>query len=144
MTRESALDILSKNIENLVSLPDSSSILLDYMNMVIERAQTDTNINVRKKIIQILSSILDIKDSQNQFDSLKNSIIQILISKWSDAAGQVRSSLVSSIQKIVKAQVKGPASQFNILFEIVEFHLKDNYSVEIKGGVTMRSRLVSE
>ena len=144
VTRESALDILSKNIENLVSMPDSGSILLDYMNMVIERAQTDTNINVRKKIIQILSSILDIKDNQNQLDSLKNSIIQILISKWNDASSQVRSSLISSIQKIVKTQVKGQVSQFNILFEIVEFHLKDNYSVEIKGGVTMKSRLVSE
>ena len=144
VTRESALDILSKNIENLVSMPDSSSILLDYMNMVIERARTDTNINVRKKIIQILSSILDIKDNQNQFDSLKNSIIQILISKWNDASSQVRSSLISSIQKIVKAQVKGHTSQFSILFEIVEFHLIDNYSIEIKGGITMKSRLVSE
>lgn len=51
ITRESALDILFKNIDNLVAIPNSGPILLDYMNMVIERAQTDTNINVRKKII---------------------------------------------------------------------------------------------
>jgi hypothetical protein len=38
ITRESALDILFKNIDNLVAIPNSGPILLDYMNMVIERA----------------------------------------------------------------------------------------------------------
>lgn len=38
ITRESALDILFKNIDNLVGIPNSGPILLDYMNMVIERA----------------------------------------------------------------------------------------------------------
>ena len=38
ITRESALDILFKNIDNLVAIPNSGPILLDYMNMVIDRA----------------------------------------------------------------------------------------------------------
>jgi hypothetical protein len=39
---------------------------------------------------------------------------------------------------------KGHGSQFKILFEIVEFYLKENYSVEISGGVTVKSRLLND
>ena len=35
-------------------------------------------------------------------------------------------------------------SQFKILFEIVEFYLKENYSIEISGGITVKSRLLND
>lgn len=47
ITRESALDLLLKNLEDLASD--------EYVAMVIDRAHFDKNVTVRKKIIQILS-----------------------------------------------------------------------------------------
>lgn len=47
ITRESALDLLLKNLEDLANE--------EYVAMVIDRAQFDKNVTVRKKIIQILS-----------------------------------------------------------------------------------------
>ena len=35
-------------------------------------------------------------------------------------------------------------SQFKILFEIVEFYLKEHYLVEISGGITVKSRLSND
>lgn len=96
MTRESALDILLKNLDNIVSLPDCSPILKEYMEMVIERAHCDTNLTVRKKVIQILSQVLNTKNDSTLMP-LKHNIIKILISKWTDATLSVRTSLVSSI-----------------------------------------------
>jgi hypothetical protein len=46
MTRESALDILYKNLEYI-----ESSVLQEFMNMVIDRAHCDTSLTVRKKVI---------------------------------------------------------------------------------------------
>jgi len=46
MTRESALEILHKNLESI-----NSTILQDFMNMVIERAHCDNSLTVRKKVI---------------------------------------------------------------------------------------------
>lgn len=64
--------------------------------MIIERSHTDMNIGVRKKIIQILSQILEFNIEQyenNQktlFMNLKQEIIMILIVRWSDSNGNVR------------------------------------------------------
>ena len=40
--------------------------------------------------------------------------------------------------------MKEKVSQFKILFEIVEFYLKENYSMEISGGITVKSRLLND
>ena len=55
---------------------------------------------VRKKVVQVLTQILD----HNSFESLKQTIIKLLISKWTDknSLNQMRSSLVNSLQKIIK------------------------------------------
>ena len=53
--------------------------------MVVERAQNDNNLQVRKKVISILSQILDQNFSKNEkYVKLKKTIIKILISKWID------------------------------------------------------------
>jgi hypothetical protein len=51
--------------------------------MVIERAELDVNLSVRKRVIQILSHFLDIGSSNN---TTKKKIMQILISKWHDSS----------------------------------------------------------
>ena len=109
VTRENALEIIHKNLNHLVRISDSNPKfqITKYIDMVIERAENDTNLSVRKKVIQILSMILDQDFSKKcEFDELKQRIIKILISKWSDTTtslGQIRSSLVNSIQKILKS-----------------------------------------
>ena len=60
MTRESALDLLLRNLEDLASE--------EYVAMVIDRAHFDKNVTVRKKIIQILSQILNL----SQFSHVKS------------------------------------------------------------------------
>jgi len=72
---------------------------MEYMGMVIDRAHSDTNLTVRKKVIQILSQVLN---NTGTLLPLKQKIIKILISKWADATVSVKQSLVSSIQKILK------------------------------------------
>jgi len=95
MTREGALDIIHRNLDQIVNEP----ILMEYMGMVIDRAHSDTNLTVRKKVIQILSQVLN---NTGTLLPLKQKIIKILISKWADATVSVKQSLVSSIQKILK------------------------------------------
>ena len=95
MTREGALDIIHRNLDQIVNEP----ILMEYMGMVIDRAHRDTNLTVRKKVIQILSQVLN---NTGTLLPLKQKIIKILISKWADATVSVKQSLVSSIQKILK------------------------------------------
>jgi len=58
VTRENALDILHKNLESI-----ESETLQELMTMVIDRAHCDTNLSVRKKVIQILTQVLN---SQNK------------------------------------------------------------------------------
>ena len=53
ITRESALDIIHKNLGNLHETEK-------YLDMVIERAELDSNLSVRKRVIQILSQFLDL------------------------------------------------------------------------------------
>lgn len=92
MTRESALDILLKNLDNF-----ETDILHEFMAMVIDRAHCDTNLSVRKKVIQILSQVLN-TDQHSSLLPLKQQIIKILISKWADTSVSVRQSLVTSIR----------------------------------------------
>ena len=47
ITREGALDIVHRNLDAIVNEP----ILMEYMAMVIDRAHSDTNLTVRKKVI---------------------------------------------------------------------------------------------
>ena len=101
--------------------------------MVIERAENDTNLSVRKKVIQILSLILDLDFSKKtEFDALKQRIIKILISKWSDSRaslGQIRTSLVNSIQKIVKTNKPAFGKlKYQILFDIVEHCFEEDFA----------------
>lgn len=50
ITRESALDILLKNINHL-----SENLIETYVKLVIDRTHVDKNETVRKKLMQILS-----------------------------------------------------------------------------------------
>jgi hypothetical protein len=59
--------------------------------MVIERSN-DTSIGVRKRVITILSHILEREGRED--------IIKILIRKWEDSSGSIRSNLINSIKKI--------------------------------------------
>jgi hypothetical protein len=101
MTRESILDIISTNLSTILEGPDSkyAEILLDS---IVERADLEENMNVRKRVIQILSQVLNNKNSPIS----KTKTIRILILKWKDASLGVRGSLVSSIQKILKTSTK--------------------------------------
>jgi hypothetical protein len=59
--------------------------------MVIERSN-DNSIGVRKRVITILSHILEREGRED--------IIKILIRKWEDSSGSIRSNLINSIKKI--------------------------------------------
>ena len=53
VTRENALEIIHKNLNHLVRISDSNPKfkITKYIDMVIERAENDTNLSVRKKVI---------------------------------------------------------------------------------------------
>ena len=53
VTRENALEIIYKNLNHLVSISESNPKfkITKYIDMVIERAENDTNLSVRKKVI---------------------------------------------------------------------------------------------
>lgn len=55
VTRESALDILHKNLSGIIELETDGRLMKEYMSMIIARAHSDTSLTVRKKLIQILS-----------------------------------------------------------------------------------------
>jgi len=109
ITREAALDIISNNLGNLAKIANCDGSQMNglqfYIGMVMARANFDTNLSVRKKVIQILSLVLDSDIAANdQWDRLKVEIIQTLILKWSDSSETVRQSLIQSIQKLIKVK----------------------------------------
>jgi hypothetical protein len=139
VTRESALDIIHRNLGNLIAISeeDKKFDIQKYVNMVINRAQNDTNLSVRKKVIMILTQILD----HTSFESLKPTIIKLLISKWTDKSSlnQMRSSLVNSLQKILKQK------KISILFEIIEQCLQENFcSINQKAILSNQLKNINE
>lgn len=84
-----ALDLISQFILN------ESVYIERYLGMVIERSN-DTSIGVRKRVVAILSTVLEQEGRED--------IIKILIRKWEDSSGSIRSSLVTSIKKIFLSQ----------------------------------------
>ena len=102
-TREATLDLLWQSLTQLNYADEDktqsfqTSFVKKYLAVIVERAD-DTSLGVRKLVVKLLSHILQISSTNQQYT--QSDIIRILIKKWDDQNEQLRANMISTLKRI--------------------------------------------